>query len=98
MAAAKSEPPTEAVVPTEQINVPDLPATPPRERPWTPEDTTRGWLAGGFLLVFAGTIVWACWSATGSHWNTAKELLQLLLPAETALLGGAVGFYFGAKK
>jgi hypothetical protein len=25
-----------------------------------------------------------------------KELLQILLPAETALLGSAVGFYFGS--
>ena len=27
-----------------------------------------------------------------------KQLLQILLPAETALLGSATGFYFGAKK
>jgi hypothetical protein len=98
MPTAKPDQPAEAIVPTEQLNVPDVSATPPPERPWTPEETARGWLAGGFLLIFGGTIAWACWSATGSHWSTAKELLQLLLPAETALLGGAVGFYFGAKK
>jgi hypothetical protein len=98
MAAPKPDQPNESVVPTEQVQVSDLPATPPRERPWTPEETARGWLAGGFLLIFGGTVLWACWSATGPHWSTAKELLQLLLPAETALLGGAVGFYFGSKK
>jgi hypothetical protein len=98
MAAAKPDPPAPAIVPTEQINVPELPASPPRERPWTPEEAARGWLAGGFLLIFGGTIAWACWSATGPHWNTAKELLQLLLPAETALPGGAVCFYSGANK
>ncbi len=26
-----------------------------------------------------------------------KQILQILLPAETALLGSATGFYFGAK-
>jgi len=26
-----------------------------------------------------------------------KQILQILLPAETALLGSAMGFYFGAK-
>ena len=98
MAAAQPDQPAEEIVPAEHIDVSGLPPTPLHERQWTPEETARGWLAGGFLLIFGGTIVWACWSATGSHWSTAKELLQLLLPAETALLGGAVGFYFGTKK
>ena len=33
---------------------------------------------------------------TGS-WKETKELLDLLLPAVIALLGSAVGFYFGTK-
>ena len=31
-------------------------------------------------------------------WKQTKELLELLLPAITALLGSAVGFYFGTQK
>jgi len=31
----------------------------------------------------------------GLHWIETKDLLQILLPAETALLGIVVGFYFG---
>jgi membrane protein YqaA with SNARE-associated domain len=52
-----------------------------------------------FVLIFAATIL----AATSvllfvpDAWAQEKELLQLLLPAETALLGSAVGFYFGAK-
>ncbi|MCU1349663.1 MAG: hypothetical protein JWO56_2693 [Acidobacteria bacterium] len=30
-------------------------------------------------------------------WDDTKELLDTLLPAVTALLGSAVGFYFGTK-
>ncbi len=31
-------------------------------------------------------------------WDRTKELLQMLLPAEIAFLGSAVGFYFGTRK
>lgn len=76
--------------------------------------TTRGWLgteffllgeafvrallAFAFVFIFAGTI-WAAFRCVGGpNWKDAKELLELLLPAETALLGGAIGFYFGTRK
>jgi len=32
-----------------------------------------------------------------TDWQNAKELLQVLLPAVTGLLGSALGFYFGAR-
>jgi len=30
-------------------------------------------------------------------WTEAKEWLQIVLPATTALLGAAIGFYFGTR-
>jgi hypothetical protein len=50
-----------------------------------------------FLLI---VIVWGFVNARGGQeiWTATKELLQLLLPAITALLGSAVGFYFGTQK
>jgi hypothetical protein len=61
------------------------------------QDSVRGWLAFAFVAIFAGTIAGAfvC-VCNATCWPQMKELLQLLLPAETALLGSAVGFYFGS--
>ena len=52
-----------------------------------------------FLGIFAVTIILSFCAAIwrGSDWTNVKDLLQLLLPAETALLGSAVGFYFGSQ-
>jgi len=52
-----------------------------------------------FLGIFAVTIILSFCAAIwrGSDWPNVKDLLQLLLPAETALLGSAVGFYFGSQ-
>jgi O-antigen/teichoic acid export membrane protein len=47
------------------------------------------------LTVLASFVVVICFNA---EWASAKDLLQLLLPAETALLGSAIGFYFGSHK
>jgi hypothetical protein len=48
------------------------------------------------LLLFAAfilTLVWSFLSASGPHWNNVKGLLDLIFPAETALLGTAIAFY-----
>lgn len=52
------------------------------------------------LLLFAVlilTVVWSFLSANGPHWNNVKDLLDLLFPAETALLGTAIAFYMSAQ-
>ena len=46
-------------------------------------------LFAAFLL----TLVWSFISANGSNWTNVKDLLDLILPAETALLGTAIAFY-----
>ena len=62
-------------------------------------DFVRTLTTFGFILVFALTIIAALYVVIwhGTSWSQTKELLELLLPAETALIGSAVGFYFGSK-
>jgi hypothetical protein len=90
-----------AVIPSDvkDIEVPEL--LPRRvERPWTPEDQLRGrvtnWLLAIFTVTAVGSFIGALWG--DAHSTNTKELLQVLLPAETGLIGSAIGFYFGAKK
>jgi Na+/H+-translocating membrane pyrophosphatase len=63
-------------------------------------DKTRAGLAIGFLAIFAVTVVAAILIAALSsheHVSDVNDLLHTLIPAETALLGSAVGFYFGTR-
>ncbi len=48
------------------------------------------------LIALLGVIVVFAF-IRASNWNDTKELLDLVLPAVTALLGSALGFYFGKK-
>jgi hypothetical protein len=45
------------------------------------------------FTVFGITLVWAFIAANGKYWNNVKDLLDLVLPAETALLGTTIAFY-----
>ncbi len=63
------------------------------------EAAVRATLAYIFSVIFGATVALGFISSmTGYGWANTRELLQLLLPAETALLGSAVGFYFGTRK
>lgn len=75
------------------------PAAHPRLEPPDPRDWVRAVTNFSFLGIFAVTIILSFCAAIwrGSDWTNVKDLLQLLLPAETALLGSAVGFYFGSQ-
>jgi len=63
-------------------------------------DVVRALLALVFAAFLLITILWGFRNAGGAEqaWKQTKELLELLLPAITALLGSAVGFYFGTQK
>lgn len=82
---------------TGRVDAPD-----PERRPvqLTPDDTARLLLAFTFVILFALTIFFACIAVItdGSAWSKVREMLEVILPAETALLGSAVGFYFGARQ
>lgn len=62
------------------------------------QELIRSSLALLFTVLLFATVGFACWGATTSHWDSVKELLQILLPAETALLGSATGFYYGSRR
>ena len=62
------------------------------------QEVVRAGLAVVFALFFLLTIIWAFVNVSGENWANTKELLQVLLPAETAILGAAVGFYFGSQR
>jgi hypothetical protein len=62
------------------------------------DELIRAGLALVFVVIFLITVALAFRNVDATLWTNTKELLQLLLPAEIALLGSAVGFYFGTKK
>jgi hypothetical protein len=98
---APATPPDQATaLDGEEIVVPGLKKERITVRAWAHEDSLRGYLAIGFAALFSLTVFWACYAAAfcPTAWTSVKEALQILLPAETALLGSVVGFYFGAKK
>lgn len=78
----------------------DVDESEPRLRRERAHERTRAGLAWALFLTFAGTVLAVILVvAFGSHGRSqdATELLKSLLPAETALLGSAVGFYFGTR-
>jgi hypothetical protein len=57
----------------------------------------RAALALLFSAIFLLTIILSFTHLSTKDWIDTKEWLQALLPAETALIGSATGFYFGAS-
>ena len=61
------------------------------------EDVVRALLALSALAIFAVTL-WAGFAgARSSNWANTKELLDIVIPVESLLLGGAVGFSSGSR-
>lgn len=70
--------------------------------PYNPEprrDYVRAIVTVALVVAFLALLVEACIASLGTkdHWDQTKEMLQILLPALTGLLGSALGFYFGAR-
>ncbi|SRR5258708_6229469 len=88
------------------VNLGTLEDSPIRQDPLQPynvekqHDWVRTIITCSFVFIFAITVIaaFAIVAWAGPSWANTKELIQLLLPAETALLGSAVGFYFGSQK
>jgi hypothetical protein len=60
------------------------------------KDRVRVVIVSALFIIFAGTVCGAFFGAMtdgGHNWASVKSLLDLLLPAETALIGVAVAFY-----
>lgn len=71
--------------------------------PYNPErqhDHVRMAVTVGLLALFAFVIVWVALksSAPKDVWMQTKEMLQIILPALTALIGSVLGFYFGTQR
>jgi hypothetical protein len=45
-----------------------------------------------------GTIWFAYRSASRGRWDDVKDWMQAVLPAETGILGSALGFYFARER
>lgn len=61
--------------------------------------SVRALLAYASVVVNAATILCAfLYVGNLEAWPQVKDLLQVIVPVETLLLGGAVGFYFGSER
>jgi hypothetical protein len=98
---APPEEPTETEDLGEPEDLGEAEAAPPlktqRVRPGF-EEFIRAGLALIFVVMLCATGAWAFIEIHSKDWDHVKALLDTLIPAETALLGSAVGFYFGTKK
>lgn len=90
------------VVDEPELSVQDtLTAGEPKLSPPRQIDRVRAGLAWAFTVIFAGTIVFAFLITTFAgrqHAEESMSLFKTILPAETAVLGSAVGFYFGSRE
>lgn len=72
----------------------------PQPRAYSPErqrDWVRLIVACGLLLILGYLVVFSTVEATSwpAHWTQTKEMLQIILPALTGVIGTVIGFYFG---
>ena len=80
---------------TSSVPLEDLaskPYSPERQRDWV-----RLIVTCGLLLILAYLVVFATLESASypAHWAQTKEMLQIILPALTGIIGTVIGFYFG---
>jgi hypothetical protein len=61
-------------------------------------EIVRALLALAALALVFMTVVLAFNATQGHAWASAKDWLQVVLPAETGILGSVLGFYFGSHQ
>jgi len=64
------------------------------------QESVRHWLSWSLLAIFGATIFAAfflIWVDRGA-WTEIKDLFTIAISTESALLGSAIGFYFGTKR
>ena len=63
------------------------------------QDYVRLTFTVGLLVMFGWVIVWASIESASwpTHWDQTKDMLQIILPALTGLIGSVSGFYFGSR-
>ncbi|MCC6158620.1 MAG: hypothetical protein IT350_11265 [Deltaproteobacteria bacterium] len=92
--------PNEENAPVSEVEVSDTRASAPAESKsdYPYDDKGRSFITKALLLLLFLTVAMAGASVCCGCWPTMKELLEVLLPVETALLGSAVGYYFGTTR
>ena len=73
----------------------------PKQKPYSPEkqrDYVRLTVTVGLLFIFGYLVVFASIESASwpQHWQQTKEMLQIILPAITGIIGTVIGFYFGS--
>ena len=62
------------------------------------QENRRDWVRAAYLgllvFVFVGVIAFACYANQFGDWAKAKDLLAVVLPALTGLIGAGTAFYF----
>jgi uncharacterized membrane protein YsdA (DUF1294 family) len=71
--------------------------------PYNPQreyDYVRLVVTIGLLALFGFVVVWVAFKSSASDevWRRTKDMLQIVMPALTALIGSVLGFYFGSQK
>jgi hypothetical protein len=71
--------------------------------PYNPQrqyDYVRMVVTVGLLALFGFVVVWVALKSSASKdvWTQTKDMLQIILPALTALIGSVLGFYFGTQR
>jgi len=65
-----------------------------------PIDRHRAWMAKATILIFAITVLMGfavSGFASNDAWTRTNDLLKVVIPVETLLIGAVAGHYFGAK-
>jgi hypothetical protein len=61
-------------------------------------DRMRGHLMYMLFSLVLATIIFAMVQDIRGYWESARELVEIVLTTEFALLGSAVGFYFRSER
>ncbi len=92
------------VVPSPSTIKPEVHEAPlgAEDKAYSPErqrDRVRLVVACGFLIILGYLIVFSTVEAASypAHWSQTKEMLQIILPALTGIIGTVIGFYFGTS-
>ena len=91
------------VIPSPSVAVTSVPKPPlgAEDKVYSPErqrDRVRLVVAVGLLAILGYLVIFATMEAASypAHWTQTKEMLQILLPAVTGIIGTVIGFYFGS--
>ena len=80
-----------------ELNIQDLAELKPKgpERRLVGAELTRLCITLSLLLLLLIIVVWALAKVNSDNWANMKELLEIIIPVLTTLLGSSIGFYFG---